>query len=135
MSVTYSFYDRDAGGQIVSVRTFDDSEGAPDISAFTPENGAAWEGRTDLRRQYFADDVLTERPALACLPDYVIAANGLDTVSFALPAGTAVYFDGTRMTSETDEDFEFVTEFPGSYQFLLFPPFPWISAKISVVAK
>jgi hypothetical protein len=92
-------------------------------------------GDADPETHYVVESGRAETPRLLAAADFAIAANGVDSVSFPLPAATRVFHDGQWLIAEGDEDFEFVTDIPGTYSFAFGPPFPWIGGKIEVIAQ
>ena len=92
-------------------------------------------GDADPEAHYIVEGGRADRPSLLAAAEFAIAANGVDSVSFPLPAATRVFHDGQWQSAAVDETFEFVTDIPGTYSFVFQPPFPWIGGQIEVIAR
>ncbi|MCD2184196.1 hypothetical protein [Rhizobium sp. GN54] len=87
----------------------------------------------DGETHYMVEGAPAPRPELACASSYSVTADAQDEVTIALPAGTAITFQGE--TSVTDgDDFAFTTDIPGTYVFRLTPPFPFIPLTLTIEA-
>ncbi len=76
---------------------------------------------------------LTDRPALDAPATASIVADGVAEVTFPLPAGTMVLFNGVAAVTDGD-DFGFTTDIPGTYVFEFSPPFPFIPCTLTIEA-
>ncbi|MBN8949124.1 MULTISPECIES: hypothetical protein [unclassified Rhizobium] len=65
---------------------------------------------------YVLDGVVTPKGTVLDVTDFTIRADGVDKVSFAVPAGTSVLHAGEIVAIE-DDVFEFITEVLGDHRF------------------
>lgn len=72
---------------------------------------------------YFLDHVPTERPVFEIATEYQIAADGVDAVSFVLPAGSTVHSDTETWPNE--DEFYVSTEAVGTLTYTIEPAFPY----------
>lgn len=91
------------------------------------------EGTFDARTRRYDGSAIVERPLLFS-SDYHIAADGLDTLTLAIPAGTTLEWDGQAQIIE-DGSFEFSTVDPGESRFTFWLPFPYQRQTIRVIAQ
>ena len=83
---------------------------------------------------YVVDGEAVPRPTLSISPIYLIEADGVDTVKFPLIEGTVVTFSDDMFTAGEDEEFEFLTDYQGTYTFNIDPPFPYLSMEVIINA-
>lgn len=124
-----------ADGRITLIQDFDEDAGPPDLSAYIPAGGGVVAGNANIRTDYVSDGARTARPVVTAETEFRIAADGVDEVSFEIPAGTRVIYGGKPLIAAADELFEFVTDLAGEYQFEFRPPWPWINSTIRIVAR
>jgi hypothetical protein len=87
----------------------------------------------DLDSTHYVDgEQLIARAPLECEDSYTVAADGVATVSFALPAGTKIDFQG--VTHDGDTTFEFLTDTPGDYEFFFWAPVTYRNRKVTIHA-
>jgi hypothetical protein len=76
---------------------------------------------------------VVDRPQLTVEDEYTIAADGEAEVTFPLPEGTSVRWDGG--VSVADDGLRFRTNKAGVYEFHLRPPFPFIPKTVTITAQ
>lgn len=82
---------------------------------------------------YVNDGVVTEKITIEGVePEYEIAADGVEAVTFTLPPGTIVNFEGEDLASE--ENFSFTSDSLGRYRFLIIPPARFKSMEVVIHA-
>jgi len=102
----------------------------PDI----PTGGGYVEGAINGDIYYVVGGVLTPRPSLLSDFDFLVDADGVDEVSFSIPANTVVNHEGKTYFSSADELFVFKSSILGEWEFEILPPFPYIQNDIKVTA-
>ncbi len=75
---------------------------------------------------------LAKKAELACEAEYIIAADGAETVTFDLPPGTTITFQGQNHDAEAS--FGFVSDQPGDFEFFIWPPASYRDKKVTIHA-
>jgi hypothetical protein len=124
-----------ASGEIVQQDEFEDGTLDADITAAAPV-GTVWIESTevDINTDYVVADVITARPMLTTGNDdeIPIVADGLDSVTFAMPTGTTVTFQGVATVSVAAESFTFTTLRRGTFEFIFEPPWPTLPLSLTI---
>lgn len=102
----------------------------PDVLA----GGGYVEERVDGEKLYVVDGVVTPRPSIVTDVDFVVDADGVDTMTIALPAGTSVSHEGKTYTISSTDNLVFRTSVLGEWAFEIVPPFPYLQVEVSVTA-
>ncbi|NEI70948.1 hypothetical protein GR212_15295 [Rhizobium lusitanum] len=82
---------------------------------------------------YVLDGKITAKVAAVDTTEFSIQANGQDTVSFAVPAGTSVVHEN-RIVLIEDSLFEFSTDVVGDHQFRFIAPAAFFNFEVTVHA-
>lgn len=97
-----------------------------DIGLQAGEGEACHEGEalgdTDF---YFLNGVKKSRPSLSVTTSHAIAADGIDAVAFALPAGSAVYLDAEGLSWLDEDEFHVTSDDAGTFVYRIEPAFPY----------
>jgi hypothetical protein len=129
---TYILYKK-ATGEIIQTGTASSLEGCH-AQAQDPENeNILVNVEADDSLHYILDGDVVLRADLAAQEAYTITADGEDEVSFPLPAGTSVRFEGAY--HEGEETFAFTSDTQGKFVFMFFPPFPYKPLTVTVTAE
>lgn len=84
---------------------------------------------------YMPNGFKTLRPTLDIPEEFTIAADGIDLVQFALPAGSEVYLLNTNEHWSDEDEFHFTSEQTGTFVFKILPTFPYqLSLKVTIHA-
>jgi hypothetical protein len=124
-----------ASGEIVQQDEFEDGTLDADITAAAPA-GTVWleSELADINSDYIVAGVITARPTLTDGNDDLIPiiTDGVDSVTFPLPTGTTVTFEGTQTVSVAGESFTFTTVRRGTFQFIFEPPWPTLPLALTI---
>lgn len=99
-----------------------------------PTGGGYVEERVDGERFYVVDGVVTPRLSIVTDVDFVVDADGVDTMTISLPAGTSVSHEGKTYTTSSTDNLVFRTSILGEWTFEIVPPFPFLQVEVSVTA-
>lgn len=99
------------------------------------EGFTLYEGSIDALTEYIDHGIKTHRPKLFSETTINIEADGVDHVSFNLPAKTLLYTINGNFTIEEDQLFYFSTAEPGNFYFSFFPPFPYQQLDLEIKAN
>ena len=99
------------------------------------ENELVWQGPYhDPDLYYFEDDQPCLRPSVEVETEYQIAADGVEAVEIALPAGSTVIDRQTREWFENEDEIYFSTEVPGVTRYHVIPPMPFREFEVKIDA-
>lgn len=137
MSNTYSIYD--ASGEIIQVYELAPGD-VPTVSDY-PAGGGYLAGSYDPELWHVtgvgSTPTATLRASLNVEAEYVIQADGVDSVIIPIPAGTVVTDEetGSQYTAAAAENLTIrSTNRSGVFEFTIEPPSPYLSKTIVVTA-
>jgi hypothetical protein len=136
-TVTYVVFDA-ATGQILqtkngSLRTYGVGRRAGTDRLIIPE-GVLDAGYDQTHYVDIAERAMLERPVISVLSTE-LTADGIDELSFAVPAETAVRVEGVDYGVVDDGAFVFAATMPAAYAIELLPPFPCCPLSVVVTAN
>lgn len=85
------------------------------------------------RNAYVLDGVITPKASIIERTEFTVAADGVETVSFAVPAGTSVWHDGEQFNIE-DGTFEFSADDIGVFAFAFVAPAAFKDFEVTIHA-
>ncbi|MBB1247471.1 hypothetical protein [Rhizobium sp. G21] len=124
-----TFYD--SNGRITRQKSCGDED---DLAALTPAGGGVWLDYLDDDLWMFVEGAPALRPEIAASAEYEIAADGVDVIVIALPAGTMAACDGRAVVTEAEDDLVYTTTIAGTHELTLTPPWPWRQKTVRVNA-